>query len=376
MSYNWNGMAKNLNALINKGQDLGAQLCVYHEGKLVLDLAVGKMAEDNETPVTHDTLFPVFSVTKGFVAGAAHILAEKGLYDYDTKICEVWPEFAANGKENATIRHALSHLTGVSRMPKGILPEDILSWDKMCSLIAEMPPKNPPGEYYDYHAITFGWVVGEIMRRIDGRNIETIVKEEICDPLGIKDFFIGLPEKEANRVATLYEPHANITTADENVSDFMRPFTNWMNSRIGQQAVMPGACGITNARSIARYYASLLPGGVDGIELLPQSRIKTATSFYSIGEDASGGMTLGFGVHRLHQNKKAAAPPLLLSEGSGNCNCNFLQPEKTRLPNFGHNGYGGAYGMAYPEHNIAIGFTKNLFTAVDSCGELLNSLLG
>ena len=340
-------LQKKLDELVESGQELGAQFCVYQNGELIVNIVSGSISKEGE-PVSEDTLFPVFSVTKGFVAGAAHLLAERGMLDYDMKICEIWPEFAVNGKENATIRHALCHLTGIPHVPSDLTPEDIEDWDIVCSKIAKLSPKHPPGENYEYHPVTFGWIVGEILRRLDGRPVENIIYDELCTPLGISDIYIGLPEGNTSQIATLYEPEYKGDPSDENVAPFMHPFGGWMNDPRGRRACVPGAGGIMSAKAIARYYAGLLPGGVSGIELLPKSRIEAATGFF-IG-DENGGMAMGFGFHRLHQQKRDG------------------------LPNYGHGGYGGALGMAFYEDNIAVGFTKNYFTSVDTAGVLVEEL--
>ena len=340
-------LQKKLDELVEIGQELGTQFCAYQNGELIVNIVSGTISKGGE-PVSEDTLFPVFSVTKGFVAGAAHLLAERGLLDYDMKICKIWPEFAVNGKEDATIRHALCHLTGIPHVPSDLTPKDIEDWSVVCAKVANLTAKYPPGKIYEYHPITFGWIVGEILRKLDGRPIEKIICDELCTPLGIRDVYIGLPKENTSKIATIYEPNYNGEPTDGDVAPFMNPLGRWMNTTRGRCACVPGAGGIMNAKSIARYYAGLLPGGISGIELLPKSRIKTATDFFT-GDDESG-MAMGFCFNRLHQRQRDG------------------------LPNYGHEGYGGALGMAFPEERLAVGFTKNYFTWTDTASVLIEEL--
>lgn len=140
-------------------------------------------------------MFCTFSTTKGITATAIHLLAEQEKLNYENPIAKFWPEFASHGKDKITIRHALTHTAGMPHMPEGVKPEDLCNWDKMCRLIADLDPLSPPGSQFMYHAMTYGWLLGEVARRADGRPIERIVQEDICAPLGIRDLYFGIPER-------------------------------------------------------------------------------------------------------------------------------------------------------------------------------------
>jgi CubicO group peptidase (beta-lactamase class C family) len=185
--------------------ELGLQVAVYRAGELVVDAWGGIADETTGRLVDHDTLFPVFSVVKGVTALALHIQAERGLIDYDQTIAHYWPEFAAAGKERATIRDALSHRLGIPQMPDGVTPELMADYDRMVDQLARMPPRFVPGTDNAYMCYTFGWVIAECVRRTDPnkRPFGTFVQDEICAPLGITDLWLGIPEHVSPRVARL-----------------------------------------------------------------------------------------------------------------------------------------------------------------------------
>jgi CubicO group peptidase (beta-lactamase class C family) len=344
-----NEIQKIMDERVASGKELGLQFCAYQNGSLLVDACAGIMAQNISIPVNGQTLFPVFSTGKGIVATAAHLLAERDKLKYDMKICELWPEFAVNGKENATIRHALYHLTGIPHMPEDITQDSLADWDYVCAKTAGLTPKWTPGTKFQYHPVTFGWVVGEILRRLDGRPVSRIIEEELCKPLGIeRDLFIGLPDEETYRVATLYEPGFDASTIgqDECVLAFMQPLAEWMNKPDTRRTCVPASNGIATANALARFYAALLPGGVDGVTLLPASRIKTATEPFMQADGTFSEMAMGYNISK---------------DGL---------PESTVDWNFGHGGYGGSLGSAYQGEMLAVGFTKNLFND-DTTRELL-----
>jgi len=144
---------------------------------------------DPETgrPVTPDTPIYAYSVVKAATSTVAHMLVERGLFGYDTPVVELWPEFGANGKESATVRHVLTHTVGVPGIPANTTPEDLCDWDKMCGVIADAEPWWEPGTKMAYHAYTFGYIVGEIVRRATGKHISQVLREEVAEPLGVAD---------------------------------------------------------------------------------------------------------------------------------------------------------------------------------------------
>src|SRR6516165_2531868 len=190
---------------ISTGGEIGVQVAAYLKGELVVDVWGGLADETSGLKVNGDTLFPVFSVTKAVTATALHIQVERGLIDYDKPICQYWPEFAANGKGNATVRDALTHRTGLPLMPAGVTPEQMCDWDWMIDALAKMKPVFPPGTTSAYHSYTFGWIIAECVRRTDPkrRPFGRFIQEEICVPIGIDNLFIGIPGAAEPRIAKL-----------------------------------------------------------------------------------------------------------------------------------------------------------------------------
>ena len=340
-------LTKSIGALMEEmvasGRERGMQVAAYHQGRLLFNLSAGQA--DRARPVGPETMFPVYSVSKGIAATAIHILAERGLLTYDRPVGEVWPEFAANGKEKITLRQVLCHSAGVPQMPTGITLADLVDWETMCARIAELPPLYPPGTRMMYHAITWGWIVGEVARRVDGRDFGRIIQEEICAPLGIDDLFIGMPAELEERVAVVEENPADFTWppppppgTPEAIPLWLCPLDQLMNRPEAHQACIPATSGIMSAHALARHYAGLLPGGVDGVELLPPSRIREATRpqrpEYPEG-DYPLSNALGYTV---------GAPD---------------KPVYGRVEAFGHGGHGGSMGFADPVLGLAVGIVKN-----------------
>ena len=351
-----------LTTLVTEGKERGAQVAVYVDGKLVVDAWAGVADVRTGAPVDGDTLFPVYSTTKGIVATVIHLLAERGQVEYDQPIARYWPEFAANGKEAITVRHALAHTSGIPYMPTGVDHEQLCDWTTMCRLIAELKPAWPPGEKMFYHPVTFGWILGEVARRVDGRPFQPFIEEEICRPLGFTTMFAGIPAELEPRVAFLEEyyepvpppenppPAAPFNPAEQGISPCMNPLHEWMNRSDARRACIPASNGIMTTRAIARHYAALLPGGVDGIELLPPERIRLATQRQIPREGIVEGVTpckgLGYGL------------------GDGGSPTGF-----------GHGGYGGSAGYANPPYRLAVGVTRNRFSVNDLAGLVAKELV-
>jgi CubicO group peptidase (beta-lactamase class C family) len=193
-----------VDGLIASGAERGMQVAVYRHGERVADAVAGVADPATGRPVTPDTPFYCYSMGKGATATVAHVLVERGLFGYDTRIAELWPEFGARGKERATVRHALTHTVGVPGLPPGTTPEDVCDWEKMCAVIAGAEPWWEPGTRTAYHAWTFGYIVGEIVRRATGEPISRVLREEVAAPLGIADeLYFGVPAPELGRLARL-----------------------------------------------------------------------------------------------------------------------------------------------------------------------------
>jgi CubicO group peptidase (beta-lactamase class C family) len=350
-----------LDGCVAEGTERGAQVAVYVEGKLVVDAQAGVADVRTGALVHGDTLFPVFSTTKGILATVMHLLAERGQIDYEKPIAHYWPEFAANGKEAITLRHALSHGSAIPYMPVGIDHAQLCDWETMCGLIAELKPAWPPGEKLFYHPVTFGWILGEVARRVDGREFQPFIEEEICQPLGITTMFAGVPAELEPRVAFLEEvvepkplpavPPPAPNPAEQGVSPCMEPLHEWMNRSDARRACIPASNGIMNARAIARHYAALLPGGVDGVELLPPKRVRVATQQEIPTSGFEPGVTMPVGLgYRLGDGVSATG--------------------------FGHGGYGGSTGYGHPRYRLAWGLTRNRFSSHDLAAEVAREIRG
>lgn len=329
-----------LKEMVDQGKERGAQLAVYYRGELIVNAWAGVADIHTGRAVARDTLFPVFSVTKGIAATVIHLLAERHKLDYDMKISEVWPEFRANSKDGCTIRHVLNHTSGIPQMPAGLDAGALTDWSKMTDEISKLAPLWPPGEHMEYHAITFGWIIGEFARRVEGRTFAEIVQEDICRPLGITDLYVGIPETVEPRVAVLEEPEVDCLNVDLNetspIPSWIWPLSEWMNGSEARRACVPASNGIMSAHAIARHYAALIPGGVDGVELLPPARVKMATEQFRLKDGTNTGRSLGY--------HNGAVDPVLGS----------------RPTVFGHGGYGGSIGFADPDNALAVGYTHNL----------------
>ena len=269
-----------LTNVVAEGKQRGAQVAVYIDGKLVVDAWAGVTDVRTGAKVDGDSLFPIFSTTKGIFSTVMHILAERGKLDYDKPIAHYWPEFAANGKEKITLRHAMAHTSGIPYMPDDLTLEQINDWDGMCRKVAQLKPAFPTGAKQFYHPVTFGWLLGEVARRADGRTVPQLLADEICRPLGLKRMFCGIPadlEPQTAFLELVPNPPVTPPPPPNDVVPSMMPLHEWINRPDVRRTPQPGCSGIMSARAVARHYAALLPGGVDGIELLPQSRIKIAT---------------------------------------------------------------------------------------------------
>jgi CubicO group peptidase (beta-lactamase class C family) len=182
----------------------GAQLCVYRHGKRIVDLWTGR-DKMNDRPYTADTISIIMSCGKGVTATCAHMLVERGLLDLDTPVAHYWPLFAANGKANIPVSYLLSHQAGLPNFPEdgGIVGNELLDWNRCVTALASMKPLWTPGTAFMYHSLTFGYLVGEVIRRITDKTVGQFFAEEVAGPLHL-DLWIGLPEQEEHRVAPVF----------------------------------------------------------------------------------------------------------------------------------------------------------------------------
>ncbi len=280
-----------LDGLVESGVESGLQVSVYRNGEPVVDATAGVADQETGRPVAPDTPFYAFSVGKGATSTVAHGLVERGAFDYDTPIVELWPEFGAHGKEAATVRHALTHTVGVPGLPADTTPEDLCDWDGMCAVIADSEPWWEPGTKTAYHAYTFGYIVGEIVRRATGRPISQVLREEVAGPLGVADeLYFGVPEPELGRLARLEDAEggAEFLAAMPDDSPIFKwgpratvPTAGFGNRADVLMADIP-AGGKMSARAMARMYAAL-HGEVDGVRLVSPERLREVSPWRTAG---------------------------------------------------------------------------------------------
>ena len=348
-----------LDRLVQDGREIGVQVCAYLGEDVVVDCWAGLADQGSGRKVDADTLFNVFSVSKAVTATAAHIQAERGLIDYDAPVARYWPEFAQAGKEGVTVRHVLSHVSGVLRMPPEVTPELMSDWDWMVRRIAEMPGLYPPGSRSSYQSMTFGWLVGEMVRCTDPKHrpFGQFVQQEIAEPLGCSDLWLGIPDAAEPRVARLDDaavqvaPDGSLTReacpmpVDLMPDPFERPFV--------RRACIPAVGGIFNARSEARFFAMLANGGaLDGVRLLSEERVRSFAAPRPHFDDADPvffGMIvpIGWAGYWLGGER----PPV-------------SAPRNPRA--LCHPGMGGSIGWADLERRLAVAFCHNrMFDTVE-----------
>lgn len=364
---------KVLQETVASGEEVGVQVAAYLHGELVVDAWAGLADPGTARNVDGDTLFNVYSVTKGVAATALHVQAERGLVDYDSPVARYWPEYGANGKEAVTVRDALSHRTGAPQMPAGATPDSICDWDATCAGIAALEPIFPVGEPA-YQAVSFGWVIGEIVRRVDpqNRSFRDIVMEEICEPFGIADLWIGIPDEVEPRIARLIDDLGQQPPPPGTALEKAMPFEVRLAPDVFElpqvrRAPIAGVGGIFNARSLARFYAILANGGaLDGKRLLSKERIDECCQMRPGGTLPD---PVFFGM------------PMPLSEGGfwmydGQCPLTMAFASSTAI---GNPGAGGSLGWADPRTGLAVAYCHNRMSAFDGAslvGEAIRSALG
>lgn len=345
------------------GLEVGAAFSAYHRGEKVVDLWGGVTDDETQAPWAEDTMIIVFSTTKGATAICANRLAQEGRLDVNAPVADYWPEFAAAGKESIPVDYLLSHRGGLAWVDEQLSLEDVLAWDPMIHALEQQAPVWEPGTAHGYHAVTYGYLVGEVVRRITGQSIGTYFHEQIAAPLGL-DFYIGLPEELEGRVAPIFGgldvltgggdsdpdadpeamaalaaligPESMLGKALSGGGAFGAP--GIFNTRAVHAAEIPAAGGITDARSVARMYAACI-GEVDGIRLLTPEQLTDATTQRSEGPDrVILNLDLQFGLGFF-------VPSSLLQLGG---------PKS-----FGHFGMGGSAGWADPEAEMAFGYVMN-----------------
>jgi CubicO group peptidase (beta-lactamase class C family) len=335
--------------------DVGAAVCVYLDGVRVVDCWGGHADRARTRPFGPDTIVSVASTTKGMVALCAHMLAERGKLDLDAPVARYWPEFAAAGKQDIPVRWLLSHRAGLPAIRPSLPAAALFDWTAMTAAIAETAPWWTPGERHGYHAITYGHLVGEVIRRVDGRSVGALLRDDVTGPLRA-DFFIGVPEETDGRAAEVLPPPPpgeptiwdTLLADPESVSG--RTFLNpprplgLVNTRAWRAAEIPAANGHTSARGVARIYAALARGGeLDGVRLLAPATIERAIEEQSRGRDAVLSLPTRF------------ATGFMLGMPGGIFDCG---PGRRT---FGHPGHGGSIGFADPDARVGFGYVTNQY---------------
>jgi CubicO group peptidase (beta-lactamase class C family) len=338
-----------------KRNEYGAAIAVTLDGKPVLDLWAGHTDKARAQPWGRDTIANVFSTTKGMTAICAHRLVDQGKLDLDAPVVTYWPEFAQAGKEKMPVRMLLNHQAGLPAIRRKLTDDDMYNWDTMASALAAQEPWWTPGTRHGYHALTIGFLVGEVIRRITGKSVGTYFRDEIAQPLGL-DCHIGLDARDDARCATMLASpppppgEVNLFEYAQQHPDsvtgyaFSNPATAMklgaVNSRAWRGAEIPAANGHTNARSLARLYGALARGGeLDGVRVLSRE-----------------------GVTRCHTEESFGKDEVLLITTRFTTGFMLTKPDDPFGPNphsFGHPGAGGSLGFADPDAKLGFGYVMN-----------------
>lgn len=364
-----------LNRLDAQDQLLGMQIAAMHKGSFVVDVSAGTLGVADPRPVQPDTLFNVFSVTKGITAALLHIAIQQTGASYDDPVEKFWPEFAQNGKETCTLRHVLNHQAGLAgALPDIATLDDILEWHKMITFLQSAEPVHAPGEKEEYHYLTFGYLVGGILNGMTGKPIADLVTERIAKPLKLTDeLSIGLSEDvQDDRLAVLYNGYMTANQdgmlqsfGSEQQQPLSEATPRWekfkgaehlsnpttFNMRSVRRACIPSANGHMSARALARFYSAMTRSSdsklidlqplMDSIQLPRTERSDRFDAFMASAPTSS--YALGFRLYRFRRNQDGRS-----------------------VFGFGHPGLGGSFGVVIPEEDFAIGITKSYLTADNS----------
>jgi len=346
------------------GEEIGAAIAFCVDGELVIDVWGGHHDVARTIPWRRDTLVNTFSTTKGMTAICAHQLVERGLLDLDAPVARYWPGFAANGKDAIPVRWLLSHQAGLPAVRAPLPAEALYDWNAMTAALAAQEPWWEPGTRHGYHALTFGHLVGEVIRRASGKTVGAWFREHVAGPLGA-DFHIGCGPELDEHISPLHGslapppgpgggPLSLPGPLGQFLKDMMDPSTmtgaaflnppggpDRHNTRAWRAAEIPAANGHGTATALARIYGALARGGtLDGVRLLAPESIARAREEQAFGPDAVlGGLPMRFGLGFMLRHDFMPIAP------SANA--------------FGHPGAGGSIGMADPDAKVGFGYVMN-----------------
>ena len=312
-----------LDEYTSSGKECGCQLAVYHNGKLLYDLASGWTDESKSRKVDTETLFPIFSVGKGVMTTLIHILYEEGLIDYDAPVTHYWKEYGKNGKENTLVKDILSHRAGIAHLPELEKIEDKYNWDYLCKNVENAVPRMPIGGKHQYHAGIYGVLTGRLAECATGRSLTELLQEKLFAPLGIENMFFTLPDNKYGNLAKIVNTENQFYLAH--------------NEKFALSGLNPSSNGTSNARSLAMLYASLIGDGLDGKRLISGKTIENATTLCRSSDDP-------------------VLPGQWSKFGLGYALC---APAEDYGRMFGHGGACGSEGFADKKTRLAVGFTKN-----------------
>lgn len=328
----------------DEGLELGARFCLAIDGEIVIDLMGGVADRAGTKPFGPDTLTPLFSTTKAVASLMIARLVGHGRLAYDTPVADVWPAFAAAGKNALTVAQVLSHQGGLCGLIGPMAPADWLEWDQICATLAAMAPLWPPGTASGYHPVTFGYLAGEIFRHVDGRTLGAALREDIAAPSGL-DLWIGLPDSEHPRVADVRRPPAMPDLGVMTEPKRLAFFTPWSSpggvpADVYRRAEIPSANGHATAAALARLMAILAGDGLlDGRRLLPPGLAAEASRERISGPDLVLPYDMSWGAG------------FILNEGL------WIYGPGARA--FGHSGWGGSCAFADPERGLSGAYVMN-----------------
>jgi CubicO group peptidase (beta-lactamase class C family) len=347
----------------------GAGVCVYHRGECVVDLW-GGVTDEGDNPWQRDTMAPSFSTTKGVASTLLHIYADRGLIDYDAPVSDYWPEFAQAGKQDITVRQVMSHQSGLYHIRQMIDHVDrMLDWEHMIAAIEQAEPAHKPGECTGYHGLTYGFIVGEIIQRVSGKKFSRLVQTEIAKPLGLDGLFIGAPNKELGRAATLLFPDTTKRLSQTQAGQYLEVGISrfsqllrimGMDSDLNSifdalaprgisdfdfgspeslRVAIPAGNGLFTARSLAKMYALLgNDGELDGVRLISPQTVAQASTLQT------------------HTGKLSVIPfDMRWRLGYHGVATTRGFPKQA----FGHFGFGGSGAWTDPERELAVAMIVN-----------------